>query len=148
MSEPSGEQFGRVLAAPTRRQRRGNIAAIAGIALAATLAAVAVIRVIHPPPPRGLVAILSGPGGQATCSAAFSPDRATLAVGDCDRTLSGRPSQVYLRDVATRRWIATLASPQCPDASQVAFSPDGTMLAVLDDGHTYLWSPPRPPLAP
>jgi WD40 repeat protein len=131
MSEPSGGQSGRVPAASTGRRRRGSIAVIAGIALAATLAAVASIRLIHPPPPGGLVAILSGPGGQATCSAAFSPDRATLAVGDCDRTLSGRPSRVYLRDVATRRWIATLASPQCPDASQVAFSPDGKTLAVF-----------------
>ena len=122
---------GRVLAALTRRQRRGIIAAIIGIALAATVAGVAIGMLIHPPPARGPVAILSGPGGQAMCSAAFSPDGATLAVGDCERAQVGQPGRVYLRDVATRRWIATLVSPQCPDASHIAFSPDSKTLAVF-----------------
>jgi WD40 repeat protein len=125
MTEPSAEQFGGVLAAPTPRQRRGDIATMAGAALAVAFAAVA-LTVIHPAPPRGLIATLSGPAGQATCSAAFSPDSRTLAVADCNDSVS-------LWDVATRRWIATLASPGCPDGGQVVFSPDGTMLATNAD---------------
>jgi hypothetical protein len=38
MTEPSAEQFGGVLAAPMPRQRRGDIAAMAGAALAVALA--------------------------------------------------------------------------------------------------------------
>jgi WD40 repeat protein len=134
MTEPSAEQFGGVLAAPTPRQRRGDIAGMAGAALAVALAAVALTIAIHRAPPRGLIATLSGPGGQATCSAAFSPDGTTLAVAGCDNS-------VYLWDVTTRRWIATLASPGCPDGGQVVFSPDGATLALFSgrDPTTCLW---------
>lgn len=104
----------------TPRRRRGALATLAG----ATLAAVAVVIVIHRLSPPGPVATLSGPGGQATCSAAFSPDGTVLAVAGCH-------GSVFLWDVAARRWIATLASPRCPDSGQVAFSPDGKTLAVF-----------------
>src|SRR5580704_18861133 len=87
MTEPSGEQFGGVLAAPMPRQRRGDIAAMVGAALAVALAAVALTIAIYRAPPRGLIATLSGPGGQATCSAAFSPDGTTLAVAGCDNSV-------------------------------------------------------------
>lgn len=97
---------------------------MAGAALAAGLAAVALITIFHGPPPGTPVATLSGPGGQAACSAVFSPDRATLAVSDCK-------DSVYVRDVAARRWIATLTTPRCPDAMQVVSSPDGKTLAVF-----------------
>jgi WD40 repeat protein len=129
MTEPSAE-----LAAPARRQRRRNIAAIAGgAALAVALAAAAVIIAVHRPPPRGLIAVLSSPGGQA-CSAAFNPDGKTLAVADCNESVS-------LWDVAARRWITTLASPRCPDGGHVAFSPDGKTLALFSglDSKTCLW---------
>src|ERR1700733_2797803 len=62
MTEPSGEQFGGVLAAPTPRQRRGDIAALAGAALAVALARVALTIAIHRAPPRGLIA--NAPSGQ------------------------------------------------------------------------------------
>jgi WD40 repeat protein len=141
MSGPSAGQSGGMLAAPAPGQRRGGIAAIAGAALATILAAVALIIAIHrssPPiyrsPPRGLVATLSGPGGQAICSAAFSPDGTTLAVAECNDSVS-------LWDVATRRWIATLASTRCPDGGQVVFSPEGKTLALFSgrDPTTCLW---------
>ena len=62
MTEPSAEQFGGVLAAPMPRQRRGDIAAMAGAALAVALAAVALTIAIHRAPPRGLIA--NAPSGQ------------------------------------------------------------------------------------
>ena len=126
MSEPSAEQDGGVLASPPRRARRLVFAAVTGLALAVALAAADVIIANRQTPPRGLVATWSGPGGQATCSAAFSPDGTTLAVADCGDSVS-------LWDIATRRWIATLTSPGCPRGGQVAFSPDGRALALFGD---------------
>ena len=82
MSESSGEQFGGVLVA-------------FGAALAAALAAAALITVIHRPP-GGLVATLSGPGGQATCSAAFSPDGTMVAVTEHGHTYLWRPPRPRL----------------------------------------------------
>jgi WD40 repeat protein len=95
---------------------------MAGIALAAA-AATAVVIALHRPPP-GPVAVLSGPRGQATCSAAFSPSGTILAVGGCH-------DSIFLWDVARRRWIATLVSPQCPGGGPVVFSPDGKTLALF-----------------
>jgi hypothetical protein len=66
---------------PARRAKRLTLAAIAVLVIALATAA-AVIAVQQPPSPRGLVATLSGPDGQGTCSAAFSPDGAMLAVTD------------------------------------------------------------------
>jgi WD40 repeat protein len=119
-----------VLAAVTPRQRRGGIAIMAGAALAAA----AVVIAIHRPPPPSPVAILSGPGGQATCSAAFSPGGTVLAVASCH-------DSVFLWDVAARRWIATLVSPGCPDGRQVVFSPDGKTLALFSGSRhaTCVW---------
>jgi WD40 repeat protein len=104
------------------------------VACLAVVAAVGVTIASHGHPPRGLVVILSGPGGQATCAAAFDPDGTLLAVAACNDSVS-------LWNVATRRWIATMASPRCPDSAQVLFSPDGTTL-VLFSGRgptTCLW---------
>lgn len=134
MSEPSAEHFGGVLAAPTRRQRRGDIAAAVGAVLAIVLVAAAAVVAVQRPAPRGLVATLMGPGGQLACSTAFSPDGATLAVADCNDSVS-------LWSLIARRWIVTLASPRCPDGGQVAFSPDGKTLALFSgrDPATCLW---------
>jgi WD40 repeat protein len=114
-----------VPASPPRRARR--LAVVTGLALAAAVAAAVVIIVAtRQSPPRGLVATLSGPGGQATCSAAFNPGGTTVAVAGCGGGVS-------LWDVATRRRIATLTSPACPLGGQVAFSPDGGKLAFFGD---------------
>lgn len=123
-------------ASPPRFVRR--LAVVTGLALAVAMAGAGVTIATRQPAPRGLVATVSGPGGQATCSAAFSPGGTTLAVAGCG-------GGVLLWDVATRRPIATLASPGCPLGGQVAFSPDGTVLAVGetepggDHDHVYLW---------
>jgi WD40 repeat protein len=127
LSEPSARQHGGVLGPPPRRARRLALAGVAGLALVVALAVAGVILAIRRPPPHGLVATLSGPGGQATCSAAFSPDGTTLAVAGCN-------DSVFLWDVAARRWSATLTSPGCPLGGQVAFSPDGGELALFG-GH-------------
>jgi WD40 repeat protein len=97
--------------------------------------AVAIIAVQQPPSPRGLVATLSGPDGQGTCSAAFSPDGRTLAVADCG-------DSIFLWDVSARRWAGTLTSPRCPRGGQVVFSPDGKTLALFSGGEltTCLWN--------
>jgi len=120
VSKSSAGHFGGVLAAVTPRQRRGAIATMAGAALGTT----AVVIAIHWSSPPGPVAILSGPGGQATCSTAFSPGGTVLAVASCH-------DGVFLWNVAARRWVASLISPRCPDGGQVAFSPDGKTLALF-----------------
>ena len=120
---------------PARRAKRLALAAVAVLAIALATAA-AVIAVQQPPPsPRGLVATLSGPDGQGTCSAAFSPDGRTLAVADCG-------DSIFLWDMSARRWAGTLTSPRCPRGGQVVFSPDGTTLALFSGGEltTCLWN--------
>jgi WD40 repeat protein len=132
VSEQSLEQLGGILAAPTRRDRRLAVAAVAAAVLVVTLAATAVVLAVTRPGPR-LVATLTVPGGAS--SAAFSPDRKTLAVLDAH-------GSTHLWDVATRRWTGTLSSRQCAGGdAQVLFSPDGTTLAVIGsaDGRTCLW---------
>jgi WD40 repeat protein len=103
----------------TPRQRRGALATAPVAAVAVAVAAVVIA--LHRPPPSP-VAILSGPGSQATCSAAFSPSGTVLAVASCH-------DSVFLWDVAKRRWTATLVSPRCPGGGPVVFSPDGKTLA-------------------
>jgi WD40 repeat protein len=128
----SAAQFGGVLAAPPRRSRRmRNV--VVGAALALVLAAACVIYTIYRDHPGGLVATLSGPGGQVESSAAFSPDGKTLAV-------SGSAG-VSLWNIAAQRWITTLSSDKCSDGGQVAFSPDGKTLALFSGnaGTTCLW---------
>jgi WD40 repeat protein len=122
MSEPPAEQDGGVLASPPRRARR-RVFAVTGLALAVALAAAGVIIASRKPPPRP-AATLSGPAGQAPCSAAFSPDGTTLAVTGCR-------NGVALWNIATRRQVATLTSPSCPPGGQVMFSPDGRTLALF-----------------
>jgi WD40 repeat protein len=126
MSEPPAEQHGSGLASPPPRARRLVFAAVTGLALAVALAAAGVIIASRQLPPRP-VATLSGPVGQAPCSAAFSPDGTTLAVAGCG-------DSVALWDIATRRQVATLTSPLCPLAGQVLFSPNGRTLALFG-GH-------------
>jgi WD40 repeat protein len=123
MREPPAGQHGGVLASPPRPSRRLVFAAL-GLALTVAVVAVGVIIATRKPPPRGLVATLSGPGGQAVCSAAFRPGGTTLAVAGCN-------DGVFLWDVATRRWIATLTGSGCPQGGQIAFSPDGKTLALF-----------------
>jgi WD40 repeat protein len=123
MSEPPAEQDGGVLASPPPRARRLVFAAVTGLALAVALAAAGVIIANRQPPPRP-VATLSGPHGQAPCSAAFSPHGTTLAVAGCG-------DSVALWDIATRRQVATLTSPSCPLGRHVMFSPDGRALALF-----------------
>jgi hypothetical protein len=119
---------------PSRRARRLALAAIAVLVIALATAG-AIIAVQQPPSPRGLVATVSGPDGQATCSAAFSPDGTTLAVADCS-------DSIFLWDIPPGRWAGTLTSPRCPRGGQVVFSPDGTTLALFsgDDLTTCLWN--------
>jgi WD40 repeat protein len=129
VSEQSLEQFGGILAAPTRRDRR---LAIAAAVLVLALAATAVVLVVTRPAP-ALVATLRVPGGAS--SAAFSPDHATLAVLDAH-------GRTHLWDVAAGRWTGTLSSRPCAGGdAQVQFSPDGRTLAVIGsaDGRTCLW---------
>ena len=121
MSESSARHFGGGLAAVTPRQRRGALATMAAVVLAAAVVVIA----IHRPPP-GPVAVLSGPGGRATCSAAFSPGGTVLAVASCH-------DGVFLWNVTARHWVASLVSPRCPDGGQVAFSPDGKTLALFSN---------------
>ena len=122
MRESSAGRFGGGLAAVTPRQRRGALATMAAVVLAAAVVVIA----IHRPPPPGPVAVLSGPGGRATCSAAFSPGGTVLAVASCH-------DGVFLWNVTARHWVASLVSPRCPDGGQVAFSPDGKTLALFSD---------------
>jgi hypothetical protein len=84
-----------VLASPPRRARRLVFAAVTGLVLAVALAAAGVIIANRQPHPRGLVATLSGPAGQAPCSAAFSPGGTTLAVAD-------NGGHIYLWNLAAR----------------------------------------------
>jgi WD40 repeat protein len=66
-------------------------------------------------------------------SVAFSPDGATLAIGDLD-------GSTYLMDVATGKQIGVLPDPGRKGVDSVAFSHDGDTLAVGDaNGRTYLW---------
>ena len=120
---------------PPWRGKRLALAAVAVLAMA--LAITGVIIAIHRPSPRGLLVTVSGPNGQGTCSAAFSPDGTTLAVADCG-------DSIFLWDISAQRWAGTLTSPRCPRGGDVVFSPDGTTLAVGEsDGsgdHVYLWS--------
>jgi WD40 repeat protein len=106
---------------------------VVGAALALVLAATYVIYTIYRDHPGGLVATLSGPGGQVESSAAFSPDGKTLAV-------SGSAG-VSLWNIAAQRWITTLSSDKCSGGGQVAFSPDGKTLAAFSGnaGTTCLW---------
>jgi WD40 repeat protein len=121
-------------ASPSRRGKRIAFAAIAVLAI--TLATAGAIIAGRPPPsPRGLVATLSGPGGRATCSAAFSPDGTTLAVAGCG-------DSIFLWDISARRWAGTLTSPRCPRGGPVVFSPDGSKLARFSGAGltTCLWN--------
>jgi WD40 repeat protein len=136
MSEPSLEQFGGVLAAPRRPQRRYIVAAVLALGLAAACVAAIADRSTPAAGPSGLITRLTDPAGGGATSAAFSPDGKTLAV-------LGRNGDTYLWDIATRRWTATLASAQCRGLDvQVLFSPDGKTLAVVGagNGDTCLWN--------
>jgi WD40 repeat protein len=135
VSEQSLEQFGGILAAPTRRDRRSAIAAIAAAVLVLALAAAAVVVAVTRPGPPGprLAATLTVAGGAS--SAAFSPDGTTLAILDAH-------GGTHLWDIATRHWTGTLRSRQCAGGdTQVLFSPDGMTLAVIGSprGSTCLW---------
>jgi Tol biopolymer transport system component len=82
-----------------------------------------------------MVATLTNPeGSNGVDAVAFSPDGATLALGDGD-------SSTYLWDVATGRLVATLADPpHSGGVMEVAFSPDGQTLATGDlDDRIHLW---------
>ena len=148
VNKQSLEDFGGVLAAPPRGVRRRTTAAAALVALAAAAIIIVVVHVAVQRPAASLVATLAGPSGsQRASAAAFSPDGKTLAI------LGGNGS-TGLWDVATKRWIATLTSPQCRgrDAqilwdrdAQILFSPDGKTLAVIGspNGRTGLWMSPR-----
>jgi WD40 repeat protein len=118
---------------PPERGKRLALAAVAVLAMA--LAIAGVILVIRRPSPRGPLATVSGPNGQGTCSAAFSPDGTTLAVADCG-------DNVFLWDISARRWAGTLTSPRCPRGGDVAFSPDGKTLALFsgDNLAACLWN--------
>jgi WD40 repeat protein len=134
MSEPSAEQAGGVLAAPTRRARHLALASVAGAALALALAAAGVIIAINVHRGAALIATLaSPPGSHGASSAAFSPNGKTLAILDGD-------GSTQLWDVAARRVTTTLTSAQCRGGeSQVLFSPDGSLLAVVGSARTCLW---------
>jgi hypothetical protein len=109
---------------PSRGARRLALAAIAVLVIALATAG-AIIAVQQPPSPRGLVATVSGPDGQATCSAAFSPDGTTLAL------FSGDDLTTCLWNLATRR-ETTLTDPGPRPSvawTQGAFSPG--LAAVL-----------------
>jgi WD40 repeat protein len=131
VSEQSLEQFGGILAAPTRRDRHSAIAAAAALLVLAL--AVAAALVVANRPPASLAATLTVPGGAS--SAAFSPDGTTLAILDAN-------GSTHLWDVTTGRWAGTLSSRQCAGGdTQVLFSPDGATLAVIGSprGSTCLW---------
>ena len=132
VSDQSLEQFGGILAAPTRRDRAFAVGAIATAVLALTLAAAALVFAVSRPGP-SLAATLTVPGGAS--SAAFSANGTTLAILDAH-------GSTHLRDIATRRWTATLASRQCAGRdAHVLFSPAGSTLAVIGSphGNTCLW---------
>ena len=73
-----------------------------------------------------------GPGHRAE-AAAFTPDGATLAVGDANGT-------IYLWDVPAERIAATI---RCPISGTgwggLAFSPDGKTLAAFPGGGTQVY---------
>lgn len=88
--------------------------------------------------PRQLTAFHDPGSSPQAYALAFSPDGATLAIGDYDNS-------TYLWSVALRKVIATLPNPTSTSShvwvSSVAFSPNGAVLAVGDDDNsTYLWS--------
>jgi WD40 repeat protein len=133
VGQKSLQQFGGILAAPTRRDRASAIAAIAAGVLVLALAAAAVVLAVTRPG-SSLTATLTVPGGAS--SAAFGPDGTTLAILDAH-------GGVHLRNVATRHWTGTLTSRQCAGGdAQVLFSPDGTTLAVIGSarGSTCVWN--------
>jgi WD40 repeat protein len=123
VSEQSLEQFGGVLAAPTRRQRRAAVVMIAAATLALALTAACLVVIISPllEGPAGLIATLDF--GDSATSAAFSPDGKTLAVNDTD-------GSTYLWGIAAGRRTGVLPPGSCRGgAAQVLFSPNGTTLA-------------------
>lgn len=144
----------------SRRGRHGLLAtaAVAGALLvtAAVIVPVLVLSGGHKhglPRPRKpaaalfhatLAATLTNPEGSNGVNAvAFSPDGATLALGD-------GYGRTYLWDVATGRVTATLKDPGSGSSSvdAVGFSPDGKTLAIAvgaglaeytGKDNTYLW---------
>ena len=70
------------------------------------------------------------------CPVTFSPDGTMLAVG------GGFPRraqpQVYLRDLAARRWAGTLTEPG-GTIETLAFGRNGILAVGADDDHVYLW---------
>jgi WD40 repeat protein len=120
-------ELGGVLAAPARRSRRLGVACAAAVVLLAVAGLIVALRL----PPDGLLASLSGPGGQTEISAVFSPDGKTLAVVTTSDPPDGGPGSVSLWDVAARRWTATLTDSGCQGSQSAAYSPDGRTLALF-----------------
>jgi Tol biopolymer transport system component len=82
---------------------------------------------------RAKAVILRDPQGNSANAIQFSPDGATLAVGDGNGT-------TYLWNPTTRSVVAMLADPHGEGVESVAYSPDGIVLAAGDyNGNTYLW---------
>jgi serine/threonine-protein kinase len=79
-------------------------------------------------------ATLTDANAGSSISMAYSPDGATLAVGD-------QNGDTYLWNVKIKKIIATFTDPGGQEVNTVAFSPDGGTLATGDkNGSVYLWS--------
>jgi WD40 repeat protein len=73
------------------------------------------------------------------CPVAFSPDGATLAVGESD----GGGAHIFLWDLTAKRWAATLTDPSNTalgsDVNSLAVSPDGILAVGDSNDRAYLW---------
>ena len=80
-----------------------------------------------------LVGALTDPGQSPLYVMAFSPDGATMAVGE--------QGSILLWNFAARTVTATLNEPSAQMTYSLAFSPDGTTLAASDSaGHIFMWN--------
>ena len=138
-----------VLAAPQHARRRRITVAVAAH-LAVILGTAGVIALIHARSAAGrssinMVATLTNPAACGSPLVAFSPDGATLAIGD-------ESESVYLWSIRATRLIATLTPPNPGNygtVPSIAFSPGGHMLAAAipssdavtcpSSTTTYLW---------